>query len=393
MRITLRRPALVVVVLALIAIASLIFLAPVPTLLAAPAPPALVPFAHAVPGLRPRVVVFGDSWSDDGTRPDAATASLASMAPRRAEADPDQFYPAAANSQIRLRKYGDGAGGRWSNGQVWPEYLCTLTTCSEQLNLAYGGAKVMSKYLPSPIPDLTAQYETYLAIREAQATAAAPTLDTDTDNKRTLFVFFFGINDIAQYARLLDTADQRTEAVEQSVDGIFSTAAQLAEKYPHSNFLFTTAIDVTLLPMWALRYEASDPVMAQYREAVKLVETWQHATAAHMRDWNQTLASAQLWDANKWFTRSVSGVAKNGFANVNRPCIDPVKHTVCAEPDKCVFWDSVHLTTAAHASIARRLSHLDLWASLSPSTPSTTKTRQLVDKPARRQTRKRIAHR
>lgn len=43
---------------------------------------------------------------------------------------------------------------------------------------------------------------------------------------------------------------------------------------------------------------------------------------------------------------------KFGFANVTDPCVDG--SSVCANPDKYLFWDSVHPTTAADAILAAR---------------------------------------
>ncbi|KAK9322344.1 hypothetical protein V1517DRAFT_260447 [Lipomyces orientalis] len=308
----------------------------------------------------PILVVFGDSWSDDASRP--------SPADRAARVEGNEFYAAKSSGGRRARRFGAGLGGRWTDGPVWPEYICEAVGCADYLNLAVGGAKVTNNYVPSPVPDLVLQKDNFLAIKETDSTIVdkdgSPT-DELADNRRTLFVFWFGINDLIHYISVLPTSGDRQRAVVSSVATLFDIATALAGRFPQSNFLFMSSIDVTLLPFWSERMMANDLQLRKYKEVVRLSQTWRLEMTKHAGNWNSSIGSIQYWDANDWLARSISGVAKNGFKNLKDTCFDHESKTLCPNPEKYFFWDQVHLTTAAHKDIAARLSRLDLWPSMS----------------------------
>ncbi|KAJ8099882.1 hypothetical protein POJ06DRAFT_268761 [Lipomyces tetrasporus] len=308
----------------------------------------------------PILVIFGDSWSDDASRPLPAD--------RAARVAGDEFYAVKFREGRSARRFGAGLGGRWSDGPVWPEYICEAVRCADYLNLAVGGAKVTNNYVPSLVPDLVQQKDNFLAIKEADSTIVekdgSPT-DELVDNRRTLFVFWFGINDLIQYISVLPTSGDRQRAVVSSVATLFDIATALAGRFPQSNFLFVSSIDVTLLPFWSERMMANDLQLRKYKEVVRLSETWRLEMTKHAGNWNSSLASIQYWDANDWLARSISGVAKNGFENLKDACFDHDSRTLCPTPEKYFFWDHIHLTTAAHKDIAARLKRLNLWRSMS----------------------------
>ncbi|KAK9388910.1 hypothetical protein V1515DRAFT_596454 [Lipomyces mesembrius] len=310
------------------------------------------------PNTLPTLIVFGDSWSDDATRP--------SPADRAAHVDGDKFYAAESRDGRRPRRFGAGFGGRWSDGPVWPEYLCEAAGCADYLNLAFGGAKVTNKFVTSPVPDLVEQRDQFLAIKEADYSAMDRYSPTDelTDNRRTLFIFWFGINDLIQYSSMLPTPVDRKRAVVSSVATLFDVATDIAGRFPQSNFLFMSAVDVTLLPIWHKRFMANDFQLRKYKEVVGLSKAWRQEMTMHVGNWNHSLGSIQYWDANAWYARSISGVANNGFENLKDQCFDHDTGTLCPKPNKYFFWDYVHLTTAAHKAIATRLSHMNLWPAM-----------------------------
>ncbi|KAK9381917.1 uncharacterized protein V2V93DRAFT_358377 [Kockiozyma suomiensis] len=363
-----------------------------------PTPTSLSPLftCTEIPPLK--LVVFGDSWSDNALRPSPENISPSRVA---IHSEDDIFYTPAGSSdrsessqtdsdkpKPRQRKFGRGHGGRWSNGPVWTEYLCDKFECDEELNLAYGGAKVTNQFVNSPVPDLIDQYRIYMAVRNASL--AAQDIENQRqigdmmrtrglskeqakeavidyrlgENRGTLFTFFFGINDLIQYITILPTADDRANAVTHSVATIFEIAESLAIAYPQSNFLFLNAIDVTILPIWSIRFTQKDNNMHRFREVVRLAQLWQQETMIHMGRWNHTLASAQLFETNAWLARSVSGIAQDGFKDIKEACFDHSSGKLCKHPQDHFFWDSVHMSTAAHNALADRLGYLNLWPSI-----------------------------
>ncbi|KAK9488246.1 hypothetical protein V1527DRAFT_219844 [Lipomyces starkeyi] len=323
---------------------------------------AFLPFqSHSSPSPNtlPTLIVFGDSWSDDASRP--------SPVDRAARVEGDKFYAEEYRDGRRPRRFGAGFGGRWTDGPVWPEYLCEAAGCTDYLNLAFGGAKVTNNFVASPVPDLLEQRDKFLAIKEADFSAtdrSRSPIDELADNRRTLFVFWFGINDLIQYSSMLPTPVDRKRAVVSSVATLFDVATDVAGRFPQSNFLFMSAVDVTLLPVWSERYLADDLKLQKYREVVELSQAWRQEMTMHIGNWNHSLGSIQYWDANAWYARSISGVANNGFENFKDKCYDHDTGILCSKPNKYFFWDHVHLTTAAHKAIATRLSHMNLWPAM-----------------------------
>ncbi|KAK9465045.1 hypothetical protein V1512DRAFT_287794 [Lipomyces arxii] len=359
-----RRPRSLVVLGIVAIVALLLLVLNVFNLKSTSASTSILPF-HIASNLRrkPNLVVFGDSWSDDGSRPTPGDVIA------RVSMEGDLFYPQAQESQRRATRFGKGPGGRWSDGPVWPEYLCETAHCDSYINLAYGGAKVTNEFVDSPVPDLLAQDATYREIRRVLANGTLenhePTAEELAENRRTLFVFWFGINDLIQYVSTLPLPVDRHRAVVRSVKIMFEVATALQVTFPGSNFLFMSSIDVTLLPVYINQFVGEDAQLHKFREAVRLSQTWHYETTVGLGNWDQTRGSLQYWDANKWYARSISGVVKNGFKNVKDPCFDHSDKKLCSSPETYFFWDTVHLTTAAHKSIARQLSHISLWPEMS----------------------------
>ncbi|KAK9479239.1 hypothetical protein V1514DRAFT_31980 [Lipomyces japonicus] len=296
---------------------------------------------------RPHLVVLGDSWSADGKH--------------------DVVVDPA------VRNHGPGTGGRWSNGPVWPEYLCESVKCQSYLNLALGGAKSSNRAFAasaSAVPDLEAQYSAYAGLNL-----------TYPDNRSLLFVIFFGINDLV-YA--VSSPSGRQAAVASSVAQIVATTAKLTGAYPHSNVLLFSAVDITLLPMYATRFlsdggnrddsknkknnnnNSSQELLENFKDAAALVRAWnsQLRRSADEYHVNHTNGSVFFWDTNAWFARQVAGVVKHGLPVYNRVCVDRVAQFECANPQDYLFWDWVHLTTVAHKRIANQLARIDLLPSL-----------------------------
>ncbi|MBD2500710.1 SGNH/GDSL hydrolase family protein [Anabaena azotica] len=55
-----------------------------------------------------------------------------------------------------------------------------------------------------------------------------------------------------------------------------------------------------------------------------------------------------LLDVNTQFNNA----KKLGFTTVDKPCLDRVAGTICANPDEYLFWDDIHPTARAHTILA-----------------------------------------
>jgi outer membrane lipase/esterase len=61
-------------------------------------------------------------------------------------------------------------------------------------------------------------------------------------------------------------------------------------------------------------------------------------------------------DVNSFFAEIVERPRAFGFTTVNAPCFDQSAGTVCSNPKRHLFWDSVHPTTRAHFFFSLSLS-------------------------------------
>lgn len=55
-------------------------------------------------------------------------------------------------------------------------------------------------------------------------------------------------------------------------------------------------------------------------------------------------------DVNSLYREAITEPAKFGFTNVTNACLNNV--AVCDNPDKFLFWDGIHPTTAGHRILA-----------------------------------------
>jgi len=212
--------------------------------------------------------------------------------------------------------------GRYSNGLVWVEYLASgLKLTSEQrTNFAFGGATTGSSGM-NGIPGLLAQVDNF--------TKAHPDI-----NPNALYVLWAGANDY-----LYGTSNS-TMPIEN-----LSKAIQLLSTRGAKKILVANIPDLGKLP--STRYTANSNSLSQ-------------SAIAH----NQSLAKSfevlndklghdtQIieLDVNSLYGEAITEPAKFGFTNVTNACLNNV--AVCDNPDKFLFWDGIHPTTAGHRILA-----------------------------------------
>jgi phospholipase/lecithinase/hemolysin len=212
--------------------------------------------------------------------------------------------------------------GRYSNGLVWVEYLASgLKLTSEQrTNFAFGGATTGSSGM-NGIPGLLAQVDSF--------TKAHPDI-----NPNALYVLWAGANDY-----LYGTSNS-TMPIEN-----LSKAIQLLSTRGAKKILVANIPDLGKLP--STRYTANSNSLSQ-------------SAIAH----NQSLAKSfevlndklghdtQIieLDVNSLYREAITEPAKFGFTNVTNACLNNV--AVCDNPDKFLFWDGIHPTTAGHRILA-----------------------------------------
>ncbi|MBW4599175.1 MAG: SGNH/GDSL hydrolase family protein [Calothrix sp. FI2-JRJ7] len=245
-----------------------------------------------------QIYVFGDSLSDTGN-----------------------MYRATNRNYPPIPPYFQG---RYSNGQVWVEYLASkLALNSKQsTNFAFGGA-MTGKVGNNGIPGLLGQVENFTKNQ----------LDT---NDSGLYVIWAGANDY-----IYGVADSTAPVINitQAVESLLNAGAK--------KVLVADLPDLGDLP--ATKSSAS----SQSLSAV---------TKAHNQDLAKSLSQLrQKFDSNSQiieldisslYRDAISNPSKYGFTNVTSACLN--QGPTCSNPNHFLFWDGIHPTTAAHQIIAEK---------------------------------------
>ncbi|KAI0703659.1 hypothetical protein C8T65DRAFT_578674 [Cerioporus squamosus] len=275
--------------------------------LAAPAAVSGRPKAHSA------IIAFGDSFSDNGSGAWALT---------------NHTWPADPHY----------AGGRFSNGPVWLEYVAgNLST--PLVDYAVGGATSSNALVQGytgpgstiPVPSVDEQVADFLESTPSNVLLTNP-----------LFVLEGGANDA--FFDLNVTAAQ-------SFNALMKSKAALASAYPRAEILLLSYPDLSQIP-----YDFYVDV-----ETKRELRTFSYELAglcrhAQLRD--KDLKHVDLIplfaDFDYYGTPTAYGFAPLGAYG---SCLtgaygETANVTVCDDADEMVFWDEYHPTTHAHSWIA-----------------------------------------
>jgi len=216
--------------------------------------------------------------------------------------------------------------GQFSNGPVWVEYLASKLGSSPQaINFAFGGAttgvtKTSDLDSTPQTPGLLSQ------IKYFKATYA-------NANPNALYIIWAGAND---YLGGTTTPAIPLNNLSKAVRSLASAGAQ--------NILVVNLPDLGKLP--ATRQSSSASTLTRLTEAhnsglSKILDT--------LRQSLDPETNLTLLDVNTLFNQAIAKPGRFGFTNVTAPCLD--SSVVCETPNKFLFWDSLHPTTAAHRAL------------------------------------------
>ena len=251
-----------------------------------------------------QIYVFGDSLSDPGNV---------------FKASQGQFPPSPPYFR-----------GRYADGLVWTEYLAQQLklNANPDTNFAYGGATTgNSQEVPL---GLLAQIDRYRASHSS------------TSNK-ALYIIWAGANDY------LGGGNDTDRPVNNSVEAVKSLV-QIGAK----NILVVNLPDLGKLP--GTRNTQQSEVLSQ------LTHKHNSQLANALKNLQQQLKSESniiYYDVNDLFNRVMNEPTKFGFLNVMNTCLNGElsQYMVCPNPDKYLFWDDIHPSTAAHKLLAKTVAN------------------------------------
>jgi phospholipase/lecithinase/hemolysin len=228
--------------------------------------------------------------------------------------------------------------GRFSNGPVWEEYLAQELglIVNPSTNFAFGGATTGFDNIGFPgLPGLKQQISSFTA-------------ENPSANPNALYIVWAGANDYFSY--FLGGVPNFNETVANLSQAVTSLAQVGAQNIMVVNLPNLGSFPVT----------GGDSQISSYLSTL---------TNAHNSDLNRTL---NFWsqelspeiniiplDVNSLFNRIIAAPGEFSFTNVTDSCIgnssvvpvDIPTQPVACTPDKFLFWDEVHPTTATHKLI------------------------------------------
>ncbi|BAZ13669.1 GDSL family lipase [Calothrix sp. NIES-4071] len=245
-----------------------------------------------------QIYVFGDSLSDTG--------NMYRTTNRNYPPNPPYFQ------------------GRYSNGQVWVEYLGSKLALNtkDSANFAFGGA-MTGKVSNNGIPGLLGQVENF-------------TKNQLSGNDSGLYVIWAGANDY-----IYGVADSTTPVINitQAIESLLNAGAK--------KILVVDLPDLGNLP--ATKNNGSSQSLSAVTKAHN------QGLAKSLSQLRQKFDSkSEIIELNvsELYRDAISNPSKYGFTNVTSACL--YQGATCNNPDQYLFWDGIHPTTAAHQIIAEK---------------------------------------
>jgi len=270
-----------------------------------------------------RMVVFGDSLSDTGNTRNVV----------------------GANSGLFANLAGYGNNGRFSNGVLWHETMAPLisesvatasrVTGPNNYNYAYGGARV----------DNAGGASTGVLTQYANYTTRVGTAGADAN---ALYAIWAGGNDARDLVGSANPLTGITSSI-SALRGVFTgLIAQGA-----TTFLVPNLPDLGKIP--------ENRNTANQTRASNVSVLWNAALLGMLLDISDQ-ASFYYLDVFSTFNNVLDNPAGFGFTNTTGQCrslaLFGLVESSCANPNRWVFWDNIHPTTAAHAVIGRAAANL-----------------------------------
>lgn len=218
--------------------------------------------------------------------------------------------------------------GRFSNGPIWVEYLARKLKLSPNpsTNFAFAGATTGTRNNTGSngtlaVPALLPQVKDF--------TAAHPNADP-----KALYILWAGTND---YLEGVTNPALPLKNLSEAVRLLAAAGAQ--------NILVVDLPDLGKLPV-TLNTPAASTLNG-------LTRAHNSGLSKSLNTLSQQLDSdthVMLLDVNSLFNQAIADPAKFGFTSVTAPCL--ANSIVCANPNKFLFWDNIHPTTATHRFLA-----------------------------------------
>lgn len=286
----------------------------------------------AIAGDFSKLVIFGDSLSDPGNH----FIAFGTSSRRPFEPIPDASYAIG--------------GHHFSNGATWAEQLAhalhvpasgkpALRVPGVFTNYAVGRARARAGAPVFPFYDLSTQINLFLSDFGGHASS------------ENLYAIWIGANDLddALNALASDPSDATSFGILQAAITAVAGNIQALWAFGARTFLMPNVPNLAITP--AVRALGPEAQFA----ATQLTDAY-NAALEQVLMALQALPQIQFvrLDVNALFADVQAAPAEVGLTNVEESCLTfgVIKGAICRTPNRYLFWDGVHPTTAGHHIIA-----------------------------------------
>jgi phospholipase/lecithinase/hemolysin len=230
--------------------------------------------------------------------------------------------------------------GRYSNGRVWIEYLADRLQIPQNRvhHFAYGGATTgvlqdrvgTATYSTSLVPTVLDQVQMAIELnRDVRADEQPPSQSGQVLRSDALYVLWAGANDYLQGS---STSENALNYLIEAMNTLIEMGAR--------RFLVANLPDLGQLP--ATRQAASSERLSDLSQT-------------HNQILERSLSSFQLHsgvdiallDVQRLYEEVITNPEAFDFTNATAACLVNTRQA-CDMPDRFLFWDGIHPTTAAH---------------------------------------------
>lgn len=271
-------------------------------------------------------------WTND--KPTQGTSINKLIAFGDSLSDTQNMYNA---SQWKLPNGSSWYNGRFSNDKVWVEYLAENLKLP-LYNWAIGGSAVDTHLV---VPGLIQQVQSWVEYMQR-----AP----DYRVENTLFTVLIGGNDLVNYGK---TVDQVLAGERQALDLMISKGAR--------HILLVNLPDVSRAPVFRFPGKDGAKVAAQVRDYNARLPLLMD----ELRQKYGSTLNLRLFDSYAMFNDLLTNPGKYAVDNTVDSCLNinadsSLNYTLaqsprpaCTNPDRYVFWDTLHPTTHTHKLLAQ----------------------------------------
>jgi phospholipase/lecithinase/hemolysin len=250
--------------------------------------------------------------------------------------------------------------GRFSNGPVWVEYLgqelgltpalfsdvSTGATFKDGINFAVGGATTgIDNTLASTasfvslfpglanLPGLQQQIDAFTRLIPAGESA----------DPNALYIVWAGANDYLPNAGMFTPAQTPIQPLSNLTNAVASL-----DRLGAKNIMVVNLPPLGNTPL-VLGLNQSFPGASQ---SFNTLAGFHNQGLEGLKEQVSPDVNLIDLDINTFFNQVISDPAKFGFTNSTDSCLNLTPLIPCSNPDKYLFWDQFHPTTAAHEKIA-----------------------------------------